>query len=230
MIKRVLLPMFGIVMVLTLSGVGTYATFNDIETSAGNYFETAGGEDLILFGGVGDPIHLDSVIKTWVMEDMFPGISECEQQLHLYDKSSGPIPADYVMIHISNLCSEQGIEESDTMPNSAEGLDTYLQILTLRYSNSNLLYHTGIDDPATDNDDPATPWNEVDDINGNGFVDLDDFEAHHIDYLTPVPQPDYASGQMISMKVRLHESTTNDYQGDLCAMTMSVSLMHYNNG
>jgi len=230
MMKQVLLPIFGIVMVLALAGAGTFASFSDIETSTGNYFETADGEDLILFGGVRDPINPDSVIHTWVMGGMFPGISEVESQLHLYDKSPGPTPADYAMIHISNVCSEQGAEESDTMPNSADGLDKYLQILTLRYDGSDLLYHTGIDDPATDNNDPATPWNEVDDVNGNGFVDLDDLEAHHIDHLTPVPQPNYASGQMLTMKVRLHESTTNDYQGDLCDVTMCISLMHDNNG
>ena len=228
--RQVLLHVFGIVMVLALSGAGTLADFSDSETSIGNYFETASGEDLKLYGGDQDPIYPDSVIRTWVMEGMFPGISEVESQLFLYDKSGGPIPADYAMISISNLCSEQGTEESDTMPHSAEGLDTYLQILILRYDGSNLLYHTGSDDPTIDNDDPATPWNEVDDVNGNGFVDLDDFEAHHIDYLTPVPQPNYGGGQMISMKVRLHESTTNDYQGDRCTMTMNVGLMHYDDG
>ena len=39
--KQVLLAVTVIIVGASLAGVGTYASFSDIETSQGNYFETA---------------------------------------------------------------------------------------------------------------------------------------------------------------------------------------------
>ncbi|MDI6689522.1 MAG: TasA family protein [Actinomycetota bacterium] len=213
---RILKSILIIITILTLVGGATVAYFTDTETSTGNTF-TAGTFDLKVADNNED--YGDGVHETWTMKNMIPGVTTCGGMVLL--KNFGSIEADHVEIEVSNDCIEAGNEESDTLPKSAEGMDEYIQITHMEYYGRLLLF-TDTDDPDADDDDPATPWNEVDDVNGNGFIDLDDFEQKPIDDLKPVPTPDI--GRCFIMYLKFHKSAPNDYQGDKCDMTMTFTL------
>lgn len=143
------------------------------------------------------------------------------------------------MAHITDIDEiEVGNEESDTSPLSAEGMSQYMKITVLGYKgvvpsggelllkSYNLLYQ-GADAPNTNQDDPATPWDEVDDINGNGFVDLDDFYNQPLLGLWPVPPAGGVSGDgdfSFRMSLTFHSDAGNDYQGDRVSFNIAGTL------
>ena len=215
--KGVLVSVMCIALVAMLAGAGTLAYFSDTETSTGNTF-TAGTMDLKVRDDGG---WSDGLTATWRISNMIPGVSEDQAWISL--KNYGSIDADHVEISISNTCTEAGTEESDTMPDSAEGMDKYIEILELKYDGLTSLLYSGVDDPNVDDDDPATDWNDIDDQNGNGFIDLDDFEQNPVDDLE-APAANAGPGPMFEMKVKFHSSAPNDYQGDICDMTMTFTL------
>jgi hypothetical protein len=152
-----------------------------------------GGGHLSLSGGEQDQQNPGSVVGTWTMSNMVPGVTEGEGSLGITNES-GDSP--YVTAYVKNVCIERGHEESDTMPDSAEGMDRYVQILQLAYDNN-----------------PLT----LADVNGNGWIDIDDFEQQPL----TVPLSPRQEARL-TMRLRFNENATNDYQGDECDMTMYV--------
>lgn len=197
--KQTLISVIVIGLVALTAGAGTYAYFSDTETSVGNTF-TAGTMDLKVKH---DGLWSDGLTATWTMSDMIPGVSTKYGWIML--RNVGSTSIDHVEISVSNECIEAGTEESDTLPSSADGMDEYLEITYLWYDGKNLL-------------------DTLVDQNGNDFIDLDDFEANPIDDLTPVPAPNSGGDQTLEMEIIFHSSAPNDYQGDICEMTMSITV------
>jgi hypothetical protein len=145
---------------------------------------------------------------------MVPGVSECTGQITI-DNQDGDRP--WITLSASTECAERGNEESDTLPDSAEGMDRYVQILELEYDGNSLLYD-GSDDLHGNDDDPSTHWDDLDNLNGNGWIDLEDFVQHPLSLVLPGP------GEIpLTMRLLFHEAAPNDYQGDECVMTMYIA-------
>jgi hypothetical protein len=221
MAKGILMKCLASIAVLAMVGVGSFSYLNNPD---GNLSFDPQKINLQLSNdGVA---WSDGVTETWTMSGMWPGQSTVEGTL--YFKNSSELAGDYINIEVSNTCIDPGFgagsnEESDTL-NGAALMDCYLQIEELRYDSTNLLYMDA-DDPVVDNDDPKTAWNEIDDINGNGFIDLNDFQAQSIAELTPPPAPDGGSITSLTMEVKFHKSAGNDYIGDEVIMEMTIELV-----
>jgi predicted ribosomally synthesized peptide with SipW-like signal peptide len=230
MIKRIMLSLMVIALIGMMTAGGLFAYFSDTETAEDNRITTGGSPELWLnYPGS------ESDTATWVMDNMVPGVTECHNAIYLVNAGTAAL---YVDIAIENVCTEIGNEESDTMPDSAEGMDRYIEIVEFEYDGYSLLYE-GVDNPNQDDDDLATPWNEVDDINGNDFIDLDDLEIQNPDNvhapgfppppditeLRPPPGPEKTCSILLCMKLRFHESASNEYQGDKVEMTMYITLL-----
>jgi hypothetical protein len=232
MIRRILFSVITIAIAAAMVGVGLSAIFSDSETSTGNRITTSGSPDLFLQEGnqLGEGVQ-----NTWVMSNMVPG-SVCGNTINIYDIGDG---GTRVSVSVVNICTDLGTEASDTAPGWAEGMDEYLQIIVLDYTypkegtliKVSLLYQDD-DNPTADDDDSSTLWNELDDLNGNGWVDLDDFENQIVDAGTgqkgisnlPPPPPYRADYTSLRMTIRFHQDASNDYQGDKVEMTMTFTL------
>ena len=233
MIRRLLFSVMTIAIAAAMVGVGLSAIFSDSETSTGNRITTSGSPNLLLQEG--NQLE-EGVQNTWVMSNMIPGLSVCGNTINIYDIGYG---GTRVSVSVVNICTELGTEASDTAPGSAEGMDEYLQIIVLDYTypkegtliKVSLLYK-GDDNLTADDDDLSTLWNELDDINGNGWVDLDDFENQIGDVETgqkgisdlPPPPPSKADYTSLRMTIKFHQDASSDYQGDKVEMTMIFTL------
>ena len=233
MVRRILFSIMVIAVAAAMGGTGLFAIFSDAETSTGNTITTSSSPDLVLEEG---NLLGEGVEKTWVMSNMIPGLAQGGNTVNLWDKGDG---GARVSVSVVNTCADLGTEESDTMPGWAEGMDEYLEIVTLDYTylvdgaltRSSLLYQ-GADDLLIDNDDLSTLWNEIDDLNGNGWIDLDDFENQDVNQETgqkgisglPPPPPLQADYTSLRMAVKFHQDAPNSYQGDKVEMTMTFTL------
>lgn len=54
----------------------------------------------------------------------------------------------------------------------------------------------------------------LDDLNGNGWIDLHDLQEQGVDDLSP-PLPSSMSVKMLSMDIQFHETAGNDFQEDV---------------
>lgn len=178
----------------------------------------------------------DSVTKTWNIQNAMPGQMTPRKDFcrWIQLRNKGNIEAEQLIISLKNTSEELGNEESDTKKGlgGAEGMDEYVEIIKLQYGNwwwqkRNLK-------------------KELKDLNGNGFIDLDDFETQGFDNLEPPCIGNYPLPKPYSMKallewakkprkylcrikqmsicVRLHPFTPNDYQGDKVASDITFTL------
>jgi predicted ribosomally synthesized peptide with SipW-like signal peptide len=223
--RKVLLGLVVIAMTAAAVTGATFAAFSDNEASAGNQF-TTGTLDLYLNGGTQAG---DSVTTTWWWDNMMPGeyahysggVGPAAEQGHRWNKitlqNRGSMIGDHVEILVQNQCIDPAYldgdnEESDTLDGAA-GMDRYMRIIAMKYN--------GIDFLA------AGPHN-VQDLNGNGFVDLDDVEAQSgegspMDNLsTPGASESFAKD--FALAVGFDASASNDYQGDKVLMTITFTL------
>jgi len=223
MMKQVLLPIFGIVMVLTLAGAGTLASFSDTETSSGNTFET-GSLDLKLadtdewFGD--DPLG-DSVSATWVLDGAFPGESVTAS---LVARNFGTIDASRLEMRTVNKCSEP---TDDTEP------EHVAESAILGYE---VPYDAGYGIFDKDKelivtlmiyDGVIIIWGEensfnpayVTDIDGDGQISLDELETQTI----ILPPPNVGSWSLL-MTIKFDEDAGNEYQGDRVDTTFIFAL------
>lgn len=228
-VNRVLLGFIAVAAVLAFAAGGTLAYFSDIESSTDNTF-TAGTLDLYLNNGhqVGD-----SVEMTWLRDDMKPG--ECSgvqgagwEIITL--RNRGGIVGDHVELLFENECTDPAWlagdnEESDTL-DGATGMDAYMRITTLTYSSIDLLTEDGPDPMFVATAGEGGP--QVFDLNGNGFVDLQDLAAQSgegspVDDL-PTPGPGQTSAMDFEMHCCFDASAGNEYQGDRIEMTITFTL------
>jgi spore coat-associated protein N len=210
-------------VVVSLGMVGSsLAYFSDVETSTGNTY-TAGTLDLeIKDDSTFDPDPWgNGVDKTWVMENMIPGVSTVTNYIAL--RNVGSINEDHVEISFSNTIDEEtdppGLNpvESDSNPTSqARDLAKWLQVTSMLYSGVDL--KTVIE---------AIPGY---DVNGNGWLDLDDLSRSPViivdhgplDDLTP---PRLTGGEAsLHMTVKLNAGASNDVQGDVLTTTVTLTL------
>jgi predicted ribosomally synthesized peptide with SipW-like signal peptide len=196
---------------------GAFAYFQDTETSGVNTFK-AGTFDLqIKDNGTWDPDDWgDGVDLTWVMDNMVPGGDSVTN--HVFLRNVGSIPGNHVEISFSHVIDEDtNPVDSDTDPDSLpEDLAKWLQIESMTYATSNL----------KTNIMSTSGW----DVNGNGWLDLDDVAsspsviAEHgpLDDLVP---PDITGGEAsFSMSLLFRPEATNDIQGDILITTVAFTL------
>ena len=96
---------------------------------------------------------------------------------------------------------EVGVTNSCT----SEGMDEYLEITSLAYDGGEVI-------------------DQLTDVNGNGWIDLDDFEQDAEGGLDSLSLQDLNSNHSFSLEVRLHETTPNEYQGQSCTSLFLFTL------
>jgi len=206
--KKLLLSMLATFLVIGLVGAGTYAWFQDTETSTGNTF-TAGTMDLKVSDW--DEGFGDGVSATWTMSNMEPGVTTVGP-LSVNLQNSGTIAADHVEISFSHSITDTPDVESDTNPNSVPAdMAEWIEITSMTYNGTNFL--TGYTD-----------------ANGNGFFDLDDLtwavnvaEGGPLDNLSP-PPPNSSGTRTFQMTLKFNAGATNDIQGDILTTTVTFTL------
>jgi len=205
--KKFLLSMLAIFLVIGLASAGTFAWFQDTETSTGNNL-VAGTFDLKvnddnLGSGFGD-----GVTATWTMSDMIPGVTTVGP-FNVFLQNSGSIAANHVEISFSHEIDEvTNPVESDTDPESTpEEMARWIEITSMDY--------TGVILTAT-----------LTDANGNGFLDLEDVtlpaNAAALDNLSPPPIN--GGTKTFHMALKFNEGATNDIQGDILTSTVTFTL------
>lgn len=195
---------------LVIGGLaGTFAWFQDTETSTGNVFQ-AGTMDLKVSDwneGFGD-----GVTTTWTMSNMQPGATTVGPFSVLLQNSDS-LAANHVEISFSHSINEAiNPVESDTNPNSTPGeMARWIQITSGSYNGVDLI-------------------TILVDANGNGFLDMDDLtwpanavEGGPLDNLVP-PPPNSGGTRAFTMALRFNAGATNDIQGDILTTTVTFTL------
>ena len=175
---------------LSLAGF-TMAMWSDSATSTGNVFAT-GNLDLKLREGNSWTWVQGPVSATWHAENMYPG-----QELDvggLYFQNAGSIEGQTFDIAVTNACS-------------VPGMDRYIEIVTMDYENGSR--HNLLTDPLFG----------VGDLNGNGWIDLDDLEA---DSCICLPAPDTAGA--LTMDYRFRPEAGNEFQASSATANFTFTL------
>jgi predicted ribosomally synthesized peptide with SipW-like signal peptide len=193
-----------IAIVGMLAGAGIWAYFSDTETSTGNVF-TAGTLDLKV--GDWNEDYGDGVTATWTLSNMKPGDTIGPYSVFL--RNFGSIEADHIEIKCTNTVTDPPGPESDTEEGTTD-MDKAMEITILAYNGNNLL-------------------NTLTDLNGNGIIDLDDFENSNegqgFDNITPVPAANQGTTRTFTMALKFHPTLAdNDYQGDILTTTITFTL------
>ena len=237
--KKLLLSILATFLVIGLVGAGTFAWFQDTETSSGNTFQ-AGTMDLEIrdFTGTEAGTWKNGVTATWTLSGMEPGVSETGiQQIEL--QNVGSIAADHLEIWCTYTVNDNPDVESDTDKNTSSHpsqFARYMQITYMRYMNGLWYYDllTGQKYKKVANEwvadgDPQAKWQVEDkagvDEKGNaipadGIITLFDLNQDPLDDLTP---PDGGNTQF-EMRLKLHSSADNGIQGDTLNLTMIFTL------
>jgi spore coat-associated protein N len=215
-VKRLLFSLIALAVCVGIAG-SSLAYFTDVETSTGNVFQ-AGTLDLqIKDNGTWDPDPWgDGVDMTWVMANMVPGGSSVTN--HVFLRNVGTIKGNHVEIDFSSSIDEAtNPVETDTNPNSKpEDLAKWLEIDSMMYADDNLktnIKHT-------------SGW----DVNGNGWLDLDDVARSpsviaNLGPLDDLVSPDDVGGEAsFSMSLFFRPEATNDIQGDILTTTVTFTL------
>ncbi|MFC1983929.1 SipW-dependent-type signal peptide-containing protein [Chloroflexota bacterium] len=224
--KQILLALTVVLVVASLAGVGTYASFSDIETSTGNYVETGDldmqlGDDAPMVtrsdGTIENPSAIpedfgedplgDSVTETWLLPNAQVGdtVDSC-----VWVRNVGSISGEHLNVYctIENIDFYGGVSNKDEM----------LVINDLIYRNG-----PGIPLVQTTPDGQQYQYPHVADDDGDGRITLHDLALYGIRDL-PVPSGDFS---------RLEMSVTFDvppgvdpnlYQADETKMTFIFHL------
>ena len=203
--KKILLSIMAIGLIAMLAGTGIYALFNDTETSTGNTF-TAGTLDLKV-NDHDEPTYGDGVSATWTLSNMKPGDTVGPRSVNLMN--FGTVEGDHLEIRCTNQVDDPPGPESDTEELTTD-MDKAMEIIGLTYDMNNLL-------------------STLTDLNGNGIIDLDDFEnwnsGEGFDNLTPIPAANQVSFTTFTMQLLFHPTLAdNDYQGDILTTTITFTL------
>jgi spore coat-associated protein N len=210
-LKKTLFLILAVILATGMIG-GVFAYFTDVETSTGNVF-TAGTLDLKISDYDESPPR-DGVSTTWSMTNMIPGVSLSGPR-HITLINTGSIPGNHVEISFSHEINDEPDVESDTNKSSTTGeMARWLQIITMTYDDVEFLGTW------------ATSGHKLVDVNGNGFVDLEDVtmpeNATALDNLPPPPTPGGETD--FTMKLFFNGGATNDIQGDTLITTVTFTL------
>jgi spore coat-associated protein N len=193
--KKIIGLAIAALIVITIAGVGTFAFFNDTESSSGNII-SAGTLDL----RTNDANGLDSVLT---VTDLAPGNSVGPATVEL--KNAGTIDAAHMDISVT-YSENDGTEPDDpglAANMSKEAFAAQLKVKTLTYGATDLL-------------------SKVTDINTNGFKDVQDVANSD---LTGLAGLDSAAAANFVIEVTLDgNSTGNDFQGDGINITFNFDL------
>ncbi len=224
--KQIILALIVIVVVASLAGVGTYASFSDIEVSTDNYLVTGSldlqlGDDApvvirkdgtieypsAIAEGIGEDPLGDSVTETWLLPsaDVGDTVDSC-----VYVQNVGSESGEQLNIywHINNIDFDGETSNKDEM----------LVINNLEYCNSSRIPIVWtIDD--TQHSDP----NYIVDQDGDLRITLHDLELHGISGL-PVPDNIFTRLEMRITFDVLPGVDENQYQGDQTNMSMTFHL------
>jgi spore coat-associated protein N len=194
-LKKIIGLAIAALIVITIAGVGTFAFFNDTESSANNII-TAGTLDL----KTNDANGVDSVLT---VQDLAPGNSVGPATVEL--KNAGSIDAAHMDISVT-YSENDGTEPGDpglAADVSQDEFAAQLKVNTLRYGATDLL-------------------TKVTDANANGFKDIQDVSNSD---LTGLLGLDSAATANFVIEVTLDgASTGNDFQGDGINITLNFDL------
>jgi hypothetical protein len=193
------------VVVLAMSMMGSvFAYFQDSVISDSNSFK-AGTLDLKIADEDEYPPK-DGVTATWTMSNMEPGISSVGPWgATLID--SGTLPGDHLEIAFTNSVND---------PNMAPGvMARWLQVTWMSY------------DGVTFIGSIPTAGHVPVDVNGNGFIDLEDLSlpanSAILDNLH-APLPNSGGAINFTMQLLFNAGATNDVQGHTLTTTVTFTL------
>jgi len=101
--RKILILLLAVGVVACMVGAGSFALFNDVESSIGNTF-TAGSLDMQLSntpGTPGTPGSSESVTQTWVSPSNWAPGETCGATLHF--NNTGTVDAEHIWFKFSNL-------------------------------------------------------------------------------------------------------------------------------
>ena len=230
--KKILLSALATFLVIGLVATGTFAWFQDTETSSGNTF-TAGTFDLKIRDQ--DETWGDGVTATWTATNMAPGDGWAFTVPFVGLTNYGSIVGD----HLEITCDYAVIEEvpqteADTDPNTnlnPDSMAKFMEITRAEYFNSdykiNLLTGGwGYDLPAYPEDPPFPPgyvagdWTIID-FDGDGRITFFDLK-NLVDVVDDLPSVD--GTHYFEMDVQFSSAAGNDFQGDTFNLTMFFTL------
>lgn len=206
--SRILLSLVTIFAVVA-SAIGvTLAYWSDSGQSTGNTF-AAGTLDLKLSDT--NETNADNVTVTWSGSAMTPGGSTVTGNLLV--RNVGNPAADHVHFTVANTMTEAG---SGVGTSSASPMDRNLRITGLSYDGSSVVGY-------------------LSDVNGNGFIDLDDWEntaspglGDHTGSVVPtdgtLPLADLNTDHTLSLTVQLDSTSPDANQGDSAASVITATL------
>jgi len=215
--KQVISALIVIIIAASLATMGTLASFSDIETSPGNYFQT-GSLDLQLADAdeyySEEPLG-DSVTMTWDYGLQHPDGMEPGQSLvgTVWLRNVGTDDASRLDIS----CFTQNFDEEGNP--FLDGKDTAMRIDELTYTYDST-------DPTTDVPivwNNGLSWNTtyIADMDLDGMITLHDWEQHDICGLTP---PAVDSEATLYMMVTFAPPDPNTYAGHETIMTLTFEL------
>ena len=202
------------------AGAGTFALFQDTESSTGN---TINAGTLELTVSDGDP-NEEGASGTWTISNAKPGGEPVLADIAL--KNAGSIEADHVELDVSVDPTESdvnGNDEADEMPESAKGMAEQFEVTKMTY------------DDGTDILNGSSDTSGLSDANENGIIDIGDLVSGNdgvLDDITPPPAPgggiegltiefQWANDSKFDTSV---SGTNNDYQGDELDITVTMAL------
>ncbi len=198
---RLLYSMIVVIASALILTVSTYAYLSDSETSYDNRIED--GTIELMLKDNNEPWS-NGVTGTWVIQDMKPGQEfPCPiEQLDL--RNFGTIEASSLNISAKNTTIDPPGPESDSEEGTTD-MDSMIEFMCFTYGDG---------------------WPIIDlkayisDVNGNGWLDMDDLENDPILGLTP---PD-GTGH-IQIGFRFRPEADSDYQGDRVETEYSFTLV-----
>jgi predicted ribosomally synthesized peptide with SipW-like signal peptide len=199
-------------VILAIGMIGSaFAYFQDSDTSETNSF-TAGTLGLQIWddGDWDSDGWADTVDRTWEMSNMVPGTSQVTNFVLL--RETGSIPGNHIEIAFTD-----SIVPAPLLP---QDMAEWLEIDQLQYAYVNLKGAL-----------TGTPgW----DVNGNGFLDLDDIVRSAAlnapgGPLDNLPPPNLFGGLVLGMAnmhmtVKFNAGATNDIQGAALTLVVTFTL------
>ncbi len=239
--KKILFSLLATFLLMGLVGAGSFALFQDTETSSGNIFQ-AGSLDLKLKDGGVD--WTDSIPAEWTMTNMVPGVSTEYGSVDLKD-AEGAL-ADHLKIECSYTVDDEPDVESDTDKYTWQDPDKfakYVEITKLIYYSYEGweigYYNTDWDDsrgwhpagwytlPGWDAVLPQQPpgyqpgdW-VIDNSDGVEGISLADLRYDGLDNLPP---PAGTRHTRFDLTLKFRWDAGNDLQGDTLIATMTFTL------
>jgi spore coat-associated protein N len=124
--KKILGLTLALLLVMGMSGIGTWAFFSDVETLSGN----------VLAAGILDlkTDDMDGVSETLLASNLAPGDPVGPEKITL--KNSGSLPGSSLDLSFSYLESDSGLNPANM---SADATAAVIEITTLSYGVTNLL-------------------------------------------------------------------------------------------